>query len=117
MKSSMKTYSIIPVVTTPIALAGLLLTQVAMADGSVITENIQRIFDPGRLTASLHATEGQTGVEPARNIAAENIAALFDSYRIAERLQLNPAANPASSSTAQDTAMDNIHRLFKAEKI
>jgi hypothetical protein len=93
------------------------MAQMAMADGSVIAENIQRIFDPSQLTAGLHAAETQTGVEAARNIAEENIAALFDPHSITARLQSKPAANPAPRKTAQDVAMDNIRRLFKADKI
>lgn len=115
MKNSAKTHSTNSVVISPIALAGLLMAQVAMADDSVITENIQRIFNPSLLTAGLHATERQTGAEAARNIAQENIAALFDPSSITARLQSKPAAKPASRKTARDTAMDNIRRLFKAE--
>jgi hypothetical protein len=116
MKNSAKKHSTIPVVITPIALACLLMAQVAMADGSVIAENINRIFDPSRLTAGLHA-ERQTSVEPTRNVAEENIAALFDPYSITARIQSKPAADPASRNAARDTAMDNIRRIFKADGI
>ncbi|GGC01948.1 hypothetical protein GCM10011352_30150 [Marinobacterium zhoushanense] len=113
MKASVRNYSGSPFIALLFALAALFMTQTAMADGGVAMENINRIHNPSLSTMELPAVTTPVRREAARDVAEENIAAMFDPRIRSERMRSTSTPFSAPRDASRDVALDNLRRIFK----